>query len=156
MANDSPVSVVILAELNNKSNKSRRDEVAIEVGEGKLCRICHLSREKGSDEAVLIGCGCKGELGYVHPDCGEAWFRVRGNRYCEICGMFAENINGDDNRNFMEVWNEGRTVESVDGVTGDLSERGISRWRRRPLCNILMGCLVLVSVLLWFFRVKLF
>ena len=61
------------------------DEVVIEVGKGEeTCRVCHLSREVGCStkglEMIRIGCECRGELEFAHRDCGEAWFRIRGNR----------------------------------------------------------------------------
>lgn len=49
----------------------------------RLCRICHLSKsENGKDLMSLIelGCGCRGELGFAHSQCAEAWFKIRGNR----------------------------------------------------------------------------
>ncbi|XP_019707056.1 uncharacterized protein [Elaeis guineensis] len=48
----------------------------------KVCRICHLSADRGDlegSELIQIGCGCKGELGTAHRRCAEAWFRVKGN-----------------------------------------------------------------------------
>lgn len=63
----------------------------------RVCRICHLSSEQSSDETTIVtgnatidiattedliqlGCGCKDELGIVHIQCAEAWFKLRGNR----------------------------------------------------------------------------
>lgn len=46
------------------------------------CRICQLSSSSGGEgsELILLGCGCKGELGVAHRNCAEAWFSVKGNR----------------------------------------------------------------------------
>lgn len=53
-------------------------------GDGqRVCRICHLSTyeaEKNLVDLIEIGCGCKGELGFVHSHCAEAWFKLKGNR----------------------------------------------------------------------------
>ncbi|PHU19065.1 hypothetical protein BC332_10216 [Capsicum chinense] len=49
----------------------------------RVCRICHLSTydaEKSSVDLIELGCGCKGELGFVHSHCSEAWFKLKGNR----------------------------------------------------------------------------
>lgn len=76
------------------SEKVMGETVAVDLESGgkcsetereKTCRICHLSSELvGSTEEgwelIEIGCGCKGELGIAHRRCGEAWFRVKGNR----------------------------------------------------------------------------
>lgn len=49
----------------------------------RLCRICHLSRlenEKDVLDFIELGCGCRGELGFAHSVCAEAWFKLKGNR----------------------------------------------------------------------------
>lgn len=49
----------------------------------KVCRICHLDTyESGKKfvDLIEIGCGCKGELGFVHSHCAETWFKLKGNR----------------------------------------------------------------------------
>ncbi|CAN1166220.1 hypothetical protein LINPERPRIM_LOCUS34175 [Linum perenne] len=136
----------------------------------KVCRICHLSSE-GSIEAVTaaaaaahgvtvtsmeliqLGCGCKDELGVAHSHCGEAWFKLKGNRVCEICGEMAKNITGvGDNVSFMEEWNQMRLIHGG----ANQPERGGGCWRGQPFCNFLMACLVIAFVLPWFFRVNMF
>ncbi|CAI9087238.1 OLC1v1021262C1 [Oldenlandia corymbosa var. corymbosa] len=121
----------------------------------KLCRICHLSRleEKEMDLSDLIelGCACRGELGFAHSLCAEAWFKLRGNRLCEICGETAENISGTSDNRFIEEWNENGLAAGATPV----SRRRVC-WQDQPLCNFLMACLVLAFVLSWFFRVNMF
>ncbi|GFP91695.1 hypothetical protein PHJA_001313500 [Phtheirospermum japonicum] len=99
-----------------------------------------------------LGCGCKGELGVAHSHCAEAWFRVRGNRLCEICGQTAKNITGVGDAGFMEEWNESG---AGDGLASSSDEHR-SCLRGQPLCNFLMACLVIAFVLPWFFRVNMF
>ncbi|XP_010924735.1 uncharacterized protein [Elaeis guineensis] len=119
----------------------------------KVCRICHLSPDRAEDVAELIqlGCGCKGELEIAHRHCAEAWFKVKGNRYCEICGAIAKNITGEEDSRFMEEWHDRRVLSS----SRDSSGRG-GCWRRQPFCNFLMACLVIAFILPWFFRVNMF
>ncbi|KAL8507180.1 hypothetical protein ACS0TY_017912 [Phlomoides rotata] len=126
------------------------------VGENqRVCRICHLNaKESGntSTDLMELGCGCKGELGVAHLHCAEAWFRVRGNRLCEICSQTAKNIAGVGDIGFMEEWSETRS-----GETGTNAMDGSRRCLRgQPLCNFLMACLVIAFVLPWFFRVNMF
>ncbi|KAI3440024.1 RING-CH-type domain-containing protein [Psidium guajava] len=141
-----------------------------ENGEGeRVCRICHLSSEQSGDaipgmtmgdcttaatssmELIQLGCGCKDELGIVHSHCAEAWFKLKGNRFCEICGETAKNISGVGDNRFMEEWNERRfTAGNISS-----SERE-GCWRGQPFCNFLMACLVIAFVLPWFFRVNMF
>lgn len=48
----------------------------------RICRIC-LFGESSSDgsELIELGCDCKGELGWSHQQCAEAWFWQKGERY---------------------------------------------------------------------------
>ncbi|XP_042506504.1 uncharacterized protein LOC122082795 [Macadamia integrifolia] len=120
----------------------------------KICRICHLSSEQSSDMTDLIhlGCGCKDELGFAHHHCAETWFRLKGNRCCEICGETAKNITGVGNNRSMEEWNQRRYVSN----TTNPSRRCAGCWQGQPFCNFLMACLVIAFMLPWFFRVNLF
>lgn len=126
----------------------------------RVCRICHLSSDQSPDrrtattciaDLIPLGCGCKDDLGIAHYQCAEAWFMLKGNRMCEICGETARSITGVGDIRFMEEWNE-RFVRS-----GSISsERGRGCWRGQPFCNFLMACLVVAFVLPWFFRVNMF
>lgn len=119
------------------------------------CRICQLSSSSGGEgsELILLGCGCKGELGVAHRNCAEAWFSVKGNRCCEICGASAKNINVViDSRVSEEGQSRGESNTRTPSGTGE----GIVCWRRLPVCNLLMACLIIAFILLWFFRVSMF
>ncbi|XP_047318024.1 uncharacterized protein LOC124921406 [Impatiens glandulifera] len=150
-----------------KPNNYKEDEKIGEYsgGDERVCRICHLnseqSREMMTTRAGLIqlGCGCKDELGIAHGHCAESWFKIRGNRQCEICGETAKNVMGVGDYRFMEAWNQagphgggGSGTGAGAGGLSDGSERGCCR--RQPFCNFLMGCLVIAFVLPWFFRVN--
>ncbi|KAK6124187.1 hypothetical protein DH2020_042096 [Rehmannia glutinosa] len=151
--NNSIISETVIAveandfgDTSSKSNETTPNDVVIKIErEDKCCRICHLSaNESGKSlvEVMEIGCGCKGELGVAHLYCAKAWFRVKGNRLCEICGEAAKNITGVGDNGFLELWNERR---SVDGTSDDSR-----RWMRgQPLCNLLMACLVTRSFTFW-------
>ncbi|XXG90244.1 hypothetical protein AAC387_Pa12g2058 [Persea americana] len=41
--------------------------------------------QSGVGRFIQLGCGCKDGLGTVHCHCAEVWFRLKGNRRCEIC-----------------------------------------------------------------------
>ncbi|KAI3979128.1 hypothetical protein MKX01_016953 [Papaver californicum] len=147
-------SVVIDINNHNHNNCGTLEEVDSKDGE-RVCRICHLSSDRPSDatsELIQLGCDCKDELGISHRHCAEAWFKLKGNRNCEICGEAAKNITGVWDNRFMEEWNE----RSVDGPSGESSESRWGFWRGQPFCNFLMACLVMAFVLPWFFRVNMF
>ncbi|GAA0186927.1 hypothetical protein LIER_34215 [Lithospermum erythrorhizon] len=110
-----------------------------DIASQHLCRICHLSAlESGKSlvDLITLGCRCKGELAFAHSHCAEAWFKLKGNRICEICGESAHNVTGAVDVRFMEEWNENRSA--VSGI--DSSER--RGWQGQPLCNFLMACLI--------------
>ncbi|MCE3049279.1 hypothetical protein HAX54_044513 [Datura stramonium] len=122
---------------------------------GRVCRICHLDTFEGGKklmDLIEIGCGCKGELGFVHSRCAETWFKLKGNRFCEICREIAKNVTGTSDNRFIEEWNEARYIA---GDTG-LAERDRGFWRGQPFCNVLIACLIIFFLIPWFFRVNLF
>ncbi|KAH7544991.1 hypothetical protein FEM48_Zijuj01G0044900 [Ziziphus jujuba var. spinosa] len=134
----------------------------------KICRICHLTSDQSPDrptttttttttvksavDLIHLGCGCKGELGMAHRHCAEAWFKLKGNRLCEICGETAKNISGVGDSRFMNEWNERTFTRSSINSSGNSG----GCWRGQPFCNFLMACLVIAFVLPWFFRVNMF
>uniref|UniRef100_A0A0A9HI73 RING-CH-type domain-containing protein n=1 Tax=Arundo donax TaxID=35708 RepID=A0A0A9HI73_ARUDO len=123
---------------------------------GVGCRICHLGPEgDGSpapgSEVIRLGCGCKDELGAAHRQCAEAWFRIKGDRRCEICGSDAKNITGLEVKKFMEKWH-GQRVTS----TQTTEERESHCWRQQPFCNFLLASLLIIFMLPWFLRVNMF
>ncbi|GAA0159310.1 hypothetical protein LIER_38838 [Lithospermum erythrorhizon] len=132
------------------------DEKLGDISGRRLCRICHL-HALGSGERLVdlieLGCDCKGELGFAHSDCAGAWFKIKGNRICEICFKNVKNVNGSVGNRFMEGWNRNRAEENYDF---DSSENNRGRWHGQLLCNFLIACLVIAFVLPWLFRVKIF
>ncbi|CAN0853528.1 hypothetical protein LINGRAHAP2_LOCUS5652 [Linum grandiflorum] len=141
----------------------------------KVCRICHLGSEgsievavssadpggvvcgsSSSMELIQLGCGCKDELGVAHPHCAEAWFKLKGNRVCEICGEAAKNITGIvvDRDRILDALNHVRLMNEPGGGATENRQGGC--WKGQPFCNFLMACLVIAFVLPWFFRVNMF
>ncbi|XVF87304.1 hypothetical protein PTKIN_Ptkin18bG0109200 [Pterospermum kingtungense] len=130
----------------------------------RVCRICHLNSEQALEstdstsntasamDLIQLGCGCKDELGIAHIHCAEAWFKLKGNRMCEICGQTAKNITGVRDNRFIEDWHDQGSTSG--GVSS--SVRPVGCWRGQPFCNFLMACLVIAFVLPWFFRVNMF
>ncbi|XVE88227.1 hypothetical protein DITRI_Ditri19aG0052000 [Diplodiscus trichospermus] len=115
----------------------------------RVCRICHLNSEQSLEstdsmspnaaamDLFQLGCGCKDELGIAHSHCAEAWFKLKGNRMCEICGQTAKNVTGVRDNRFIEDWHDLRTTTS--GFSS--SHRRVGCWRGQPFCNFLMACL---------------
>ncbi|TKW24829.1 hypothetical protein SEVIR_3G075800v4 [Setaria viridis] len=123
--------------------------------QGPGCRICHLPDGDGElperlrGRLVRLGCGCRGELAAAHRRCAEAWFSVRGNRRCEICGENAVNITGGGGgKEFIRQWHD--TAAAVDG--GGLSKACGGFCRNQSFCNLLIALLIVVFLLTWFFH----
>ncbi|KAJ0262059.1 Uncharacterized protein HA466_0050600 [Hirschfeldia incana] len=114
----------------------------------RICRICHFGPDQTPDrvsgksvsvELIQIGCKCKNELGLAHFHCAEAWFKLRGNSVCEICGSSALNV---PVRLTEEEWSEIRDSTTVEG-----RRRGSGQ-----SCCIFMVFLLTIILLHWFFK----
>ncbi|WZZ52582.1 hypothetical protein YC2023_052689 [Brassica napus] len=97
-----------------------------------------VSGKSVSVDLIEIGCKRKNELGLAHFHCAEAWFKLRGNIVCEICGSSALNV---PVRLTAEEWSEIR-----DTTTGEGRRRGSGQ-----SCCIFMVFLLTIIVLHWFF-----
>lgn len=113
----------------------------------KECRICHLTLETNQEAgaSIVLGCSCKDDLAAAHKQCAEAWFKIKGNRTCEICGSTARNVVGIENTDFMDQWNEGST--STPPPTEPRSF-----WRGHRFLNFLLACMVFAFVISWLFH----
>lgn len=90
VAEVSAVVISVKEEVAASADAAKGGKESEELVEERVCRICHLSpdgimdlehEEKGLDpDLILIGCGCKNELGTAHRYCAETWFRLKGNR----------------------------------------------------------------------------
>ncbi|KAG7549179.1 Zinc finger RING-CH-type [Arabidopsis thaliana x Arabidopsis arenosa] len=135
---------------------------SMEVSPEKDCRICHLGLESSRHECgdpMVLGCSCKDDLGYVHKQCADTWFKIKGNKTCEICRSIAQNFSKVDN----EI-DQTTTVETnVDDVeagntstvvaTSDSDDRRF--WRGNRFLNFLLTCMVCAFVISWFFHFNL-
>lgn len=115
----------------------------------KDCRICHLSLEGVNQESgipIELGCSCKNDLAAAHKQCAEAWFRIRGNKTCEICGATARNVVIATEPEVIEHPNESNNVVSVP------HEETRSFWHGHRFLNFLLACMVFAFVISWLFH----
>ncbi|XXG90243.1 hypothetical protein AAC387_Pa12g2058 [Persea americana] len=62
------------------------DDGGFDNGEEIPCEFhIDFDHQSGVGRFIQLGCGCKDGLGTVHCHCAEVWFRLKGNRRCEIC-----------------------------------------------------------------------
>ncbi|XP_022151515.1 uncharacterized protein LOC111019441, partial [Momordica charantia] len=123
------------------------------------CRICHLGLESSSDECgigIELGCSCKNDLGAAHKHCAEAWFKIRGNKTCEICHSVVSNVIGAHEVEPVEQLSESNnatvsTTTVATSVTGG-PNGGRSFWQVHRVLNFLLACMVFAFVISWLFH----
>ncbi|KAJ7569416.1 hypothetical protein O6H91_01G077100 [Diphasiastrum complanatum] len=116
------------------------------------CRVCqsNLGNESDCGEAMELGCACKDDLSVAHRRCAETWFKLKGNRICEICGVSAANVVGIkdvDLMSFLQERNPNRPADRMEAQRW---------WKRMPLCNLLITLIIAAILLPWMFHVGLF
>ncbi|RWR92088.1 zinc finger protein [Cinnamomum micranthum f. kanehirae] len=115
----------------------------------KDCRICHLSLESTNQESgipIELGCSCKDDLAAAHKQCAEAWFKIRGNKTCEICGSTARNVVTATEPEIVEQPSE--TSNAV--ATSQVEPRNF--WRGHRFLNFLLACMVFAFAISWLFH----
>lgn len=122
------------------------------------CRICHLSFDDGSgsnpDEtgfAIELGCSCKNDLAVAHQHCAQAWFKIRGNKTCEICGSTAQNVVGVNEVELIDQWNEANETAEIAALPPHRIETR-RFWQGHRFLNFLLACMVFAFVISWLFH----
>ncbi|KAL2248870.1 uncharacterized protein LOC105167095 [Sesamum indicum] len=158
---------------NNKDKDERRESnvsersveiVDLESGldETKLhldrterdCRICQLSMDATNQDYGLpieLGCSCKDDLAAAHKQCAEAWFKIKGNKICEICGSIAQNVVGINEAELIEHWNETNDAPPVVMASAPVSQPR-NFWQGHRFLNFLLACMVFAFVISWLFH----
>ncbi|CAK8538245.1 unnamed protein product [Lathyrus sativus] len=119
------------------------------------CRICHLSMDMTNHESGIpmeLGCCCKEDLAAAHKHCAEAWFKIKGNKTCEICGSVAHNVAGAFEVQTTEQLNEASDPSMVPptGPSPPIETRNF--WQGHRFLNFLLACMVFAFVISWLFH----
>ncbi|KAH6769148.1 RING/FYVE/PHD zinc finger superfamily protein [Perilla frutescens var. frutescens] len=120
----------------------------------KDCRICHLSMDATNQDSgipIELGCSCKDDLAAAHKQCAEAWFKIKGNKICEICGSMAQNVVGISEAELMEQWNEANDAAATATTRAPLIESR-NFWQGHRFLNFLLACMVFAFVISWLFH----
>ncbi|XP_078178867.1 RING/FYVE/PHD zinc finger superfamily protein [Carex rostrata] len=134
-------------EVNKGSPSSEKAE--------KNCRICHLSLEGSGSETgtgIVLGCSCKDDLAAAHRQCAETWFKIKGNKTCEICGSTARNVIGTGEAEFIEHWNEANSNSSTTAPVAVPTNEARRFWHGHRFLNFLLACMVFAFVISWLFH----
>ncbi|KAE8711062.1 hypothetical protein F3Y22_tig00110303pilonHSYRG00107 [Hibiscus syriacus] len=146
--------------INERGSSVSSEEVDLEAGT-KLhlenverdCRICHLSLDPINQECDLpieLGCSCKDDLAAAHKQCAEAWFKIKGNRICEICGSTASNVAGPNETEMTEQWNDSNDSAAAPAAIRGTELRNL--WQGHRFLNLLLACMVFAFVISWLFH----
>lgn len=155
--------------VQNERRESNASECSVEivdleagVSETKLhlskaerdCRICHLSLDAAHQDSgipIELGCSCKDDLAAAHKQCAEAWFKIKGNKTCEICGSIAQNITGVNEIGSTEPCNSVTDVAALTTAPAPSSDvRNLLPGHR--FLNFLLACMVFAFVVSWLFH----
>ncbi|KAK9158948.1 hypothetical protein Scep_005522 [Stephania cephalantha] len=116
------------------------------------CRICHLSLEGSGGVPIELGCSCKDDLAASHKHCAEAWFKIRGNKTCEICGSVARNVVGANDAEVVEQFNETSSGTTTATPAPPPASETRSFWQGHRFLNFLLACMVFAFVISWLFH----
>lgn len=152
------------AEIKERGRGSSGSELDLESGEvdekvnltkdEKDCRICHLGLDATNQESgmlIELGCSCKEDLAAAHKHCAEAWFKIKGNKICEICGSIARNIAGANEADLTNTL--APTAAQASAVVHPIENRNLLQGHR--LLNFLLACMVFAFVISWLFHFNL-
>ncbi|XP_073036412.1 uncharacterized protein [Primulina eburnea] len=118
------------------------------------CRICHLNTDSANQDSGLLfelGCSCKDDLAVAHKHCAEAWFKIKGNKICEICGSVAQNVSGTDEAELAQPRN-GSNDSTTTGIMPTTVSESRNIWQGHRLVNFLLACVVFAFVISWLFH----
>ncbi|KAL5227586.1 hypothetical protein ABZP36_015851 [Zizania latifolia] len=144
------VSECSLDDVDLEAGRAEITKASPDTGE-KNCRICHLGLESAAAESgsgMFLGCSCKNDLSCAHKQCAETWFKIRGNRICEICGSTACNVVGIGDEEFIEHWNESSNTAAAQAPASEPRRF----WQGHRFLNFLLACMVFAFVISWLFH----
>ncbi|GMI84691.1 hypothetical protein HRI_002138400 [Hibiscus trionum] len=142
--------------VSSVSNCWVEPEIKVHLAEvEKDCRICHLGLESNSPESgvpIELGCSCKDDLAAAHKHCAEAWFKIRGNKTCEICHSVARNVVGVifETTEQSNETNSSTATAAVAVPTPHTDSQ--SCWHGHRFLNFLLACMVFAFVISWLFH----
>ncbi|KAF7825596.1 C4HC3 zinc-finger like motif-containing protein [Senna tora] len=130
-------------------------EIKVHLGKAERdCRICHMGLESESHESgvpIELGCSCKDDLAAAHKNCAETWFKIKGNRTCEICHSVARNVYGA-NEETTENLSDSNNATAVSTTSAPATPETRRFWHGHRFLNFLLACMVFAFVISWLFH----
>ncbi|KAL3826068.1 hypothetical protein ACJIZ3_022097 [Penstemon smallii] len=155
---DSSVSVLSDCSVDIESGGEKKVNLDLDSVIERDCRICHLSLVRsspGSGVAIELGCSCKDDLAAAHKQCAETWFKIKGNKTCEICNSIARNVVGPNDIEALLQASE--STEAIAASTSSSTQVSSASENRSCLnghrfLNFLLACMVFAFVISWLFH----
>ncbi|KAK4749505.1 hypothetical protein SAY87_026954 [Trapa incisa] len=122
-------------------------EVNLEEFE-RECRICYMGLGNSGGQSIDLGCSCKGDLAAAHKHCAEDWFKIRGDRTCEICHSVALNVAGLTEVGSVGPSDVNNTV-AISAVSTFASADHQNFWHGHRFLNFMLACMVVAFVISW-------
>ncbi|PKU77115.1 uncharacterized protein LOC110114195 [Dendrobium catenatum] len=114
----------------------------------KDCRICSINLESYSRELgipIALGCSCNGDLAFAHQKCAEKWFKIKGNKICEICGSTVRNLVGFGDTKTIED-----SIKSGHNTAAATETQRFCQGHR--LINCILAWMLIAIILCWLLR----
>ncbi|XP_073146582.1 uncharacterized protein [Henckelia pumila] len=119
------------------------------------CRICHLNTDSANQDSGLLfelGCSCRDDLAVAHKQCAEAWFKIKGNKICEICGSVAQNVSGGADEAELAQPRNAINSSSTTAPTAAAAAESRNIWQSHRVLNFLLACMVFAFAISWLFH----
>ncbi|KAH6762025.1 RING/FYVE/PHD zinc finger superfamily protein [Perilla frutescens var. hirtella] len=121
------------------------------------CRICHLSLVTSSPSsgiAIELGCSCKDDLAAAHKHCAETWFKIKGNKTCEICNSVARNVVGPNDIEAVQqaIENNAAAMSTPSSAPAPSTAETRTCLNGHRFLNFLLACMVFAFVISWLFH----
>ncbi|KAG7569577.1 Zinc finger RING-CH-type [Arabidopsis thaliana x Arabidopsis arenosa] len=119
----------------------------------KDCRICHMGVETSGGGGIELGCSCKDDLAVAHRQCAETWFKIKGDKICEICQSVARNVGGA-NEMVVSTMEERELRNGEETAVGGGGGATVveNRWQPQRVVNLVLACMVFGFFISWIFH----
>ncbi|CAN0879832.1 hypothetical protein LINGRAHAP2_LOCUS13321 [Linum grandiflorum] len=166
----SSASAVAMVKVESLPEEEEEEEEEDKTAAERNCRICQLGGSENSSSGILmeLGCSCKDDLATAHKFCAETWFKIKGNKTCEICKSVAKNVvlvteaaprtsavvSEHSNEESSNNNNASVDLPSSSSQTVMNLESDRSCWQGPRFLTFMLACMVVAFIVSWLFHFK--
>ncbi|CAI9761844.1 unnamed protein product [Fraxinus pennsylvanica] len=94
------------------------------------------------------------DLAAVHRHCAETWFKIKGNKTCEICNSIARNVVGPNDIEAAQQTNGSNSTatNTASSAAAPMTTETRSCLNGHRFLNFLLACMVFAFVISWLFH----